>query len=436
LVAEVLAGSAYPEQISAADAWLAQHAELKDNGLVQAVDRQPWDASIKSLTGFRSVLEQMAKNPSWTRALGEAYANDPTDVMNAIQVMRQRADANGALKSDGRQRVSTEPRVSTPAAASDISANRAADRTVNPPADVADGFLIVPPPQTIVIEPAQAGMVYVPMYNPTVVYGMPLPLYPGYIYAPPPYNALATGLISFGVGVAIGAALENHYNWGWHAWGAHWGPGYAGGWVGHGAGIGYHHAPYVSHSTTIINHGAMINHTTHVSGGRVWDRPDFGHDVDRHLIDTGPAHGSDWANHRNGPDFQPTLPVHPVIPPNLERSGSAARANLTQSGKDFGQSARNAGNGVARAGQAAGPLDQRTALGQMHEPIARPANAPEGQARAAAMQANHSNFQPGLARPATSMTHAPALASARTAPLSSRGEGENRLGGFGFHGRR
>ena len=387
LVAQVLAASAYPEQISAADAWLTQHPELKGSGLLQAVDQQPWDASIKSLTGFRSVLGQMASNASWTSALGEAYANDPTDVMNAIQVMRQRASANGALKSDGRQRVSTEPRAYAPPASGDASTS------------TAQGSLIVPPPQTIVIEPAQAGVVYVPVYNPTVVYGMPLPLYPGYIYAPPPYNAVATGLISFGVGVVVGAALENHYNWGWSAWGAHWGPGYAGGWVGHGPGIGYHHAPYVSHSTTIINHGTIVNHTTHVNGAG-WDRPNFGHNVDRHLINTGPAHGSAWGNLRNGanlrPDFHQPLPTR--------------------------------------------PLDQRPASTQMHEPVARPANATGYPSHAAAIQANHPNFQPGLARPAASTPHtataAPALASMRTAPFTNRGEGESRLGGFGFHGRR
>ena len=91
LVAQVLAGATYPEQVTAADQWLAQNPTLKAGPLADAAERQPWDPSIKSLTAFRPVLDQMARNLPWTTALGQAYYNDPDDVLNAIQIMRQRA---------------------------------------------------------------------------------------------------------------------------------------------------------------------------------------------------------------------------------------------------------------------------------------------------------------------------------------------------------
>jgi len=99
LVAQVLAGSTYPDQITAADNLVAQNPNLKGTLLQAAVDPQPWDPSVKGLTAFPSTLDQMAKNIQWTTALGEAYVNDPTDVLNAIQVMRQRASAHGNLRS-------------------------------------------------------------------------------------------------------------------------------------------------------------------------------------------------------------------------------------------------------------------------------------------------------------------------------------------------
>jgi Protein of unknown function (DUF3300) len=91
LVAQVLAASTYPDQISAANIWLKQNPNLKGDQLAQEVDKQPWDVSVKGLTQFADVLNQMASNLAWTSALGDAYVNVPQDVMNAVQVMRQRA---------------------------------------------------------------------------------------------------------------------------------------------------------------------------------------------------------------------------------------------------------------------------------------------------------------------------------------------------------
>ncbi len=291
LLAQVLAASAFPDQIAAAELWFAQNDTLKNHALQNAVDTQTWDPSVKSLTQFRSVLDQMAQNIPWSTQLGVAYANDPTDVMNAIQVMRQRASAKGALQSNSRQRVTT---VHDSGGVVDAP-------TPMVPAGQA-GSVIVPPPQTIVIEPAQPNFVYVPTYNPTVIYGAPMPLYPGYVYAPPAYSEadlVATGLISFGVGVAVGAALDNHYNWGWSSWGVHWNNGYAGGWAAHGGGVVFNGTPWVSHSTTIVNHVNNIHVGPHY--GPLY-RPNFDPNINRHIINTAPVHrGTPLGAPRNRP---------------------------------------------------------------------------------------------------------------------------------------
>ena len=91
LVAQILAASTFPEQVVEADRWVQAHPDLKGDALGQAVDQQPWDPSVKALTAFPSVLGNMDKNLSWTSSLGDAYYNQQQDVMDAVQVMRQRA---------------------------------------------------------------------------------------------------------------------------------------------------------------------------------------------------------------------------------------------------------------------------------------------------------------------------------------------------------
>ena len=221
LIAQVLAGSTYPDQVTAADAWIVQNGGLKAGPLADAAERQSWDPSIKSLTAFRRVLDQMAKNLPWTTALGQAYYNDPDDVMNAIQVMRQRASRAGQLRSTPKLRVAT--------------ASAPANYTPDPNAPVyyAGPAVIEPPPQYITIEPAQPDVVYVPSYDPEVIYGEPVAAYPGYAYAPPVYveqrdprysngQIAAAGAVTFGLGVVVGSALERH-GWGWNSWGMNWG---------------------------------------------------------------------------------------------------------------------------------------------------------------------------------------------------------------------
>ena len=129
LVAQVLAAATYPDQIVEADRWLQQHPDLKGEQLGQEVDQQPWDPSVKALTEFPSVLANMDKNLSWTSSLGDAYVNQQQDVMDAVQVMRQRAKQAGNLNTTSQQTVSQQG-------------------------------------QTIVIQPADPQVVYVPAYDP------------------------------------------------------------------------------------------------------------------------------------------------------------------------------------------------------------------------------------------------------------------------------
>ena len=207
LIAQILAAATYPTQVVEADRWLQQNKGLSGDALAKAVDQQSWDPSVKALTQFPSVLDNMSQNLSWTSALGDAYFNDQEDVMDTIQDLRARAKAAGTLQSNSQQTVSTEG-------------------------------------QTIVIQPAQPQVVYVPTYNPTVVYGAPVPMYYGYApYYPSTGAVVAASIISFGAGIALGAAISGGWGWGWNSWGCNW----------HGGSVVYNRNVYVSRSTTFVN---------------------------------------------------------------------------------------------------------------------------------------------------------------------------------------
>ncbi len=241
LLAQVLAGAGYPDQISAADAWLAQNRGLQPAALSSAADAQPWDPSVRGLAQFPDVLDQMAKNIPWTTALGSAYLNDPTDVMNAIQVMRQRAASQGTLKNTPQQRIVVAPTTRY------VEQQPYRQRVVAAPGE------------TIVIEPSQPDTVYVPHYDPWQAYGTPVPAYPSYQYQPSGYSGgdmLAAGVISFGVGIAV-ATLLNQHDSGWHSWDMRWDD--------RRQPVVYRNAPYVSRSTTVVNRVTNINQYNNVN---------------------------------------------------------------------------------------------------------------------------------------------------------------------------
>src|SRR6266436_5531490 len=207
LVAQILAASTYPTEIVEADRWMQRHSNLKGEELAKEADKQDWDLSVKALAQFPSVLENMDKNLSWTSSLGEAYANEPEDVTNAVQDMRQQARKAGHLNSNEQEQVSTQG-------------------------------------NTIIIEPASPDVVYVPAYDPWLVYGEPIIAYPGWY----PLPGIFLGGVGIGFGIGFGVGYFGGFGWGWGHWGYDW----------HGRRAIYDHHAFVSHSRTFDRGG--FNH--------------------------------------------------------------------------------------------------------------------------------------------------------------------------------
>jgi hypothetical protein len=202
LVAQILAASTYPTEIVEADRWMQDHSHLKGKDLAKEVDKQPWDPSVKALTQFPDVLENMDKNLSWTSSLGDAYASEAQAVTDAVQTMRQDAEKAGNLKSNEQETVTSQG-------------------------------------NTIVVQPANPEVVYVPAYDPWLVYGDPIIAYPGWY----PVPGIFFGGPSLYFGVGFGVGFFGGFGWGWGHWGYDW----------HGRSVIYNHNTYISHSRTIVN---------------------------------------------------------------------------------------------------------------------------------------------------------------------------------------
>jgi Spy/CpxP family protein refolding chaperone len=181
LVSQVLIASTYPLEVVQADRFAQQNKSLKGDALTKALEARDWDPSVKSLVNFPQVLTMMSEKLDWTQKLGDAFLADQKKVLDTIQSLRAKAQASGNLQTTKEQTVIVEEKI-------------------------------------IKIEPANPQVVYVPSYNPTVVYGAwPYPAYPPYYYYPPGY--VASSMFAFGAGVAMGAA------WGYAWGGANWGGG-------------------------------------------------------------------------------------------------------------------------------------------------------------------------------------------------------------------
>jgi hypothetical protein len=187
LLSQVLIASSYPLEVVQADRWATENQGLKGDGLKAAVDKQAWDESVKSLIATPEVLSMMSSKLDWTQKLGDAVLARQPDVMDSVQRLRTKARANNQLKTTKQQKVSVKQ---------------------------------VQNKSVIAIEPATPQTVYVPYYNPAVVYGgWPYPSYPPYYFPPPGYIAggiIATG-VAFGIGYAIGRWGNNYWggniNW-------------------------------------------------------------------------------------------------------------------------------------------------------------------------------------------------------------------------------
>src|SRR5262245_6886266 len=209
LLAQVLAASTYPLEIVQLQQFLAKNKDLKDKALADAVMKQNWDPSVQSMAGLPDVVKRLADDIGWTTDLGNAFLAQQSDVMDAVQRMRKKAQDKG-LKSNEQMKVETKT---------------------------------VENKQVIVIQQANPQVIQVPSYDPVVVYGAPAYPYPPVYYPPPPPSgwAVAGGMaLSFGVGMAMGAM-----------WSGGWG--YNCGWGGN--------------NNITINNNNNFNRNTNVSGG-------------------------------------------------------------------------------------------------------------------------------------------------------------------------
>ena len=292
LLAQTLAASTYPLEVLQLQQWLARNPGLNDKALADAVAQQPWDPAVQAMAPLPDVVKRLADDVQWTTDLGNAFLAQQSDVMDAIQRMRQKAQQNNQLQSNPEVRVETQ-----------VVENRS----------------------VIVVEPASPEVVYVPSYNPTVVYGAPVYPYPPIYY--PPVGAYAAGMaISWGVGVAMGAAWGG--GWGWNT-----------GWRGNNLTINnnnfYNRNANVRAGNTARATGTWQHNAAHRGGAPYSNRATankFG----------GTARGESLANRQAGARQQ------------INRQGGMTRQNATGTtglrGGTGGAARPNAGTGGLRGG--------------------------------------------------------------------------------------
>jgi hypothetical protein len=276
LAAEVLAAATYPSQVDEAAQWLQQHASLSADQIASSVDKMDWDDSVKALAEFPSVLALMDQNLAWTSALGDAYFNQPDDVMDAVQALRERAIAAGTLQSNSQITVSTQ-----------------------------DGIVI--------IEPAQADTEYVPSYDAWNVYGGPIDPWPEFVFAagfvPGPH-------VRWDVDVRVGGQW-GRVNWGLHNWGFDWST----------RRVNFRRDAYVSHSPSVVDRHYAPRPATAIrpAPGRADTRANPGAPVVGRAVGRGPVEPAPADRRTNpgapvaGPPTGRTVGRAPVEPAPVER---------------------------------------------------------------------------------------------------------------------
>jgi len=210
LLAQILAASTYPAEVAVADQWLHQMQSQgygsPDQIAGGANAQTSWDPSVKALTAFPDVLDMLNHNLEWTTSLGNAYYNQPDDVMQTVQVLRQRAEQAGNLQSTPQEDVSND-----------------------------QGYIDVAPPN-----PEQ---VYVPTYNPWDVYGQPISPYPGFSLMGALGDFFGSSPVQYGLSFALGAF--GRFPFGWLGWGLDW----------LANSVLFDHADYYTHSNTVADWG-------------------------------------------------------------------------------------------------------------------------------------------------------------------------------------
>jgi hypothetical protein len=321
LLAQTLAASTYPLEIIQLQQWLTKHSGLKDKALADAVAKEPWDPSIQALAALPDVVKRLADDIQWTTDLGNAFLAQQSDVMDAVQRMRKKAQDKGNLKTTEQQTVETK---------------------------------VVESKSVIVVEQANPQVVYVPSYDPVVVYGPPVYPYPPIYYPYYPAGYYAAGLaISFGVGVMMGAFWSG--GWGWGC-----------GWGG---------------NNININNNNNFNRNTNIGGGnrasQLPSRGGGGIGGDRGNLGGGnrasqlPSRGGGDGNWRHNPQHRGGAPYRDRA--TADRFGGTTRGDSLanrqtsarqQLGRQGGNLASNRGGGAGLSNRAgAGGLNNRAGGG-------------------------------------------------------------------------
>jgi hypothetical protein len=310
LVAQILAASTYPAQVIAADNWLHSLGYATADQIAYGADTQAdWDPSVKALTAFPQVLDLMNHDLRWTTDLGNAYYNQPQDVLQTIQVMRQRAEDAGTLQSTPQEAVYSS-----------------------------QGY--------IQLAPVNPQVVYVPTYNPWGVYGQPVSPYPGFSFFGALQSLAGSNVLRYGLSFAMSAF--SHTPFGWAGWALNW----------LSSSIFFHQSPYYSQSTTVArwgnsggyygSHGGMPNRTPNG-----YARPDQSYN----RSGNGYVQGNAYA--RGNGYSQPSSPRSPVrTPENYAYNRYDNRAAETPS--------------RAYAGNNVRPAQQNYAYARPQNPIAQP----------------------------------------------------------------
>ena len=314
LVAQILAASTYPAQVVDADHWRQAQGNAPPDQIVYGANAQSWDPSLKTLTAFPQVLAELDQNIRWTIALGNAYYNQPQDVMDVIQVMRQRAQSAGNLASGPQEQVSYD-----------------------------QGY--------IQVAPANPDVVYLPAYDPWTAYGQPIQPYQGFSF----FGALGSffnsgfgsGLVRFGAGIATSAF--SHSPFGLLSWGLNW--------LTHS--LLFNHDNYYSRSTTVADWG--LPH----GGQRYFGPRGYG----RGPVTTARLSGNGYA----GGGYRPQAAYGRPDLANGYRSGTPIRAGGQALRPGFGGYPQRA-NPVSANGYAHPPMEayNRQPNGFGGQPIARP----------------------------------------------------------------
>lgn len=323
LLAQVFAASTYPAQISAADQWRRSMGNAPPEQIAAGANAQTnWDPSVKALTAYPQVLAMMDQNLQWTTALGNAYYNQPQDVLETVQVLRQSAQAAGNLRSTPQEQVQDN-----------------------------QGYIALAPPAPEVV--------YVPTYNPWVVYGEPISPYPYY----QPYDtvgAVVGAAIQFGAGFAVNAFFGMPF--GFLSWGLDW--------VGNA--VLFHHDAWCSHSRSVADWGFARG------GPRAWRAGEYARFRDSYgrggsYARYGNHYGGGLNGYRNEPGFNRGDGRFPPARPVLGNQNGFNRGTypVARSGQGFdGRSLGGSNRGFLANGNQNHPsMPQQYGPSRMPQPV-------------------------------------------------------------------